>query len=190
MKEIISKQQNMGEKENENKKLSKERFFEIQNNNFYEVRKLRTDTGITSLWYDLEGVKIWVTNIDAWQSKALMKIAIEWERRFWWLWLKFVVIATLGTILFFIVIFIWYKKFSPKPSEVPVLITSQTINTPAPIENNIMPIWVSTWSTDTEKERESIDIERISMRSEFEKESLMLELKKSCLLYTSDAADE
>lgn len=161
-------------------KEKNERFYEIENNIVYEVQKLRTDLGIVSSWRDNEWKRIYVNNRDAGIAKRLMRTALEGERRFWGFGMKFVVIATLITMVFFAVVAIWYNKFiKTTPPEVPQESIIETpVNVIPIVETDVQNNW--TWETLTEDEKEfqNIEFERYKMKADFEKESLLLELQK------------
>lgn len=161
-------------------KEKNERFYEIENNIVYEVQKLRTDLGIVSSWRDDEWKRIYVNNRDAGIAKRLMRTALEWERRFWGFGMRFVIIATLMTMVFFAVVAIWYNKFiKTNPPEIPQESIIETpVNVIPIVETDVQNNW--TWETLTEDEKEfqDIEFERYKMKAEFEKESLLLELQK------------
>lgn len=182
IEEIIEKEEKKRPKKSfffRNKEKN-ERFYEIENNIVYEVQKMRTDLGIVSSWRDNDGKIIYVNNRDAWIAKRLMRTALEGERRFWGFGMKFVVIATLMTMVFFAVVAIWYNKFvKTSAPEIPQESIIETpVNVVPIVETDVQNIW--TWETimENEKEFQNIEFERYKMKAEFEKESLLLELQK------------
>ena len=87
----------------------KSRSFEIENCIVTEVKSVTKSTWIISDWYDREGVKIYINNLDAGNSIALYKAATQTRKKnSMWLWV--IIIWTITTIVFFIVVFIWYNR--------------------------------------------------------------------------------
>lgn len=185
MREIEKEEKKKPEKKSffSRNKEKNERFYEIENNIVYEVQKMRTDLGIVSSWRDNDGKIIYVNNRDAGIAKRLMRTALEGERRFWGFGMKFVVIATLMTMVFFAVVAIWYNKFiKTTPPEIPQESIIETpVNIMPIVETDVQNVW--TWETLTENEKEfqNIEFERYKMKAEFEKESLLLEMQKKDL---------
>jgi hypothetical protein len=151
------------------------------NSSVYEVKKVREDIGIISTGWDREWKMIVINNTDAGIAKSLMKVALEWERRFSGFSMKMILFVFLALGGFLFLAYFSYYKFFPTTShnisELPTLTNTGEVVSFVPV--NVQNIWTGETSENTQNSDSiNIDFERYKMQSEFEKESMILEMQK------------
>lgn len=169
-------------------KKEKVKYWEIRGNILWRTKKLSKNEWICSEWYDYDWTLNYVVNTDAWDAIELMRVAQTWDsrpRRFW-LFFYVAIFITIGLIFSFL--YFWYWKYTQ--SNIPTI-----SNSPIPIlepKSNVEIIPVSsTWSEENSinnvniTEKNSLEMERLKMQTEFQLESLRLELQKRDITITS-----